>query len=289
MGDPSWDDIRIFLAIAEAGSLSAAAVALALSQPTVGRRLKVLEDELGLRLVERISNRIELTEEGQLIRDRALAMSGVADGVLREAYALSGRRPDAVRITATTSIALFLADRLDDLSRRADGLEIVIDASRERSNLARREADIAIRMRRLPEEGDLVARKVARLGFGIYGPAGADPAALPVIGLPRSDREPSQSAYLDAWAAGRPVRARLSELSLRRRAAQALGAATLLPCWLGDPDPSLTRLIAPPRELREDVYLIARRDSRGDAPVGAVAQALADLFRAHATALAGEI
>ena len=62
MPGAAWDDIRIFLAIAETGSLSAAAVALGSSQATVGRRLRALERSLGLRLAERVSNRIVLTE-----------------------------------------------------------------------------------------------------------------------------------------------------------------------------------------------------------------------------------
>jgi DNA-binding transcriptional LysR family regulator len=288
MGDPSWDDLRIFLAIAEAGSLSAAAHALGLSQPTIGRRLKVLEDDLGLRLIERVSNRIELTEEGHLIRDRALGMSGMADGVLREAYALAGRDPEALRISATTSVSMFLAEHFGELSRRVGGLPLIVEADRARTNLARREADIAIRMRRLPEEGDLVARKVARLGFTIYGPRDIDGADLPVIGLPKTDQRPSQSGFLDDWAAGRPLKGRLSEVSLRHRAAKAIGGATLLPCWLGDADPALQRLMPPPRELREDVYLVTRRDSRDGGTVATVMKGLADLFRAHVEALSGE-
>jgi DNA-binding transcriptional LysR family regulator len=287
MREPSWDDIRVFLAVAEAGSLSAAAQALGLSQPTAGRRLKALETDLGLRLVERISNRIELTEAGHRIRARALGLSGLTDAIRREAQALAGREPEAVRISATGSISLFLAARIADLSAGTGGIPLVVDASRERMNLARREADIAIRMRRLPEDGDLVARKVARLGFTIYGPAGGDPASAPVVGLPQTDRRPSQSGFLDDWAQARPVPIRLSDLALRHRAVKAARGMTLLPCWLGDSDPDLVRILPPPGSLSEDVYLLTRRDSRESGPVGAVLQALVQLFKVHAPALAG--
>ena len=68
---------------------------------------------------------------------------------------------------------------------------------------------------------------------------------------------------------------------------KAAGGLTLLPCWLGDSDPELERIIAPPGPLSEDVYLLTRRDSRGSTPVGAVLQGLVQLFKTHAAALAG--
>jgi DNA-binding transcriptional LysR family regulator len=286
MREPSWDDIRIFLAIAEAGSLSGAADALGLSQPTAGRRLKALEEDLGLRLVKRVSNRNELTEAGQQIRERALGMGGVAEGVLREAYALAGQEPEAVRISATGSVSLFLAAHFGAL--QVFGLPLIVDASRERMNLARREADIAIRMRHLPEDGDLVARKVARLAFSLYAVRDFDAATAPVIGLPKTDRRPSQSGFLDDWARGRPIALRVPDVALRHQAVKASRGISLLPCWLGDADAALERLMPPPRELREDVYVLTRRDSRENGPVGIVLGGLVHLFKTHSAALAGD-
>lgn len=281
----AWDDIRIFLAIAETGSLSAAAVALGSSQATVGRRLRALERSLGLRLAERVSNRIVLTEAGRRIEARARAMTAPADGVLREARLIAEGADEPVRISATGSVALFLATHLAELVGDG-GAPLAIGASRERANLARRDADIAIRMRRLPEDGDLVARRLGRIAFSIYAPILSD-ANGPVIGLPRTDRRPSQSAFLDDWAGARPVVARLDDLALRRQAMKSCAAATLLPCWLGDADPELARLMPPPDALQEDIYLMVHRDLRDTPAIDAAVRRLVALFLRQAGALAG--
>ncbi|MGQ3030545.1 MAG: LysR family transcriptional regulator, partial [Ferrovibrionaceae bacterium] len=74
---------------------------------------------------------------------------------------------------------------------------------------------------------------------------------------------------------------------LRHQAARQGIGATLLPCWLGDGDPALIRLVPPPRELQEDVYLLVRRDARGEARLDRLVRGLAALFRTRADALSG--
>ena len=199
--------------------------------------------------------------------------------------------------TATSSVSLFLTAHLQALLAES-GQAIAIGTSRDRANLARREADIALRMRRVPEEGDLAARRIGRIGFALYaahaylearGLAGDDGLpGLDFIGLPEPERAPSQSAWFDAMAAQGVLRCRLGEVYLRHRAAaDGLGVA-LLPCFLGDADDRLLRLGDPVPELAEDVYLMLHGDLRRDAAVRAVAEALAALFRRQRRALSGE-
>ena len=279
-----WDDVRLFLAVAEAGSLSAAAATLGCSQPTIGRRLKALERDLGLTLHERHANRIVLTAAGRAIAAEAARMADAAAGLDQAARALAQAEPGPLRISATGSLAYFLTLHQAELAAGTGGIAVTILASRERANLARREADVALRMRRLPEDGDLTARRLARLAHAVYG-ASREVAA--VIGLPDPELRPSQAAWLDGWAAGRPIPLRLGDVALRHQAARQGAGATLLPCWLGDGDAALTRLAPPPRELQEDVYLLTRRDARGSARLDLLVKGLAALFRAHARALAG--
>jgi DNA-binding transcriptional LysR family regulator len=139
-------------------------------------------------------------------------------------------------------------------------------------------------MRRLPEDGDLVARRVARVAHAVYA---VSAGVATVIGLPDPERRPSQAAWLEGWAAGRPVPLRLGDVALRHQAARQGIGATLLPCWLGDGDPALVRLAPPPRELQEDVYLLVRRDARGEARLDRLVRGLVALFRTRAEALAG--
>jgi len=296
-GEPNWDDIRIFLAVARSGSLTEAARRLGLSQPTIGRHLRSLEELAGARLFDRLPNRLELTARGRALLQAAGGMEEGAGALLRELHQAAAAEAEPVQVTATSSVSLFLTTHLQALLAES-GQAIAVGASRDRANLARREADIALRMRRVPEEGDLAARRIGRIGFALYAaraylePRGltgdGSLAGLDFIGLPEPERTPSQSAWFDAVAAQGVLRCRLGEVHLRHRAAaDGLGVA-LLPCFLGDADGRLQRLGDPVPELAEDIYLMLHGDLRRDAAVRAVAEALAALFRRQRHALSGE-
>ncbi|MGF6231188.1 DNA-binding transcriptional LysR family regulator [Inquilinus ginsengisoli] len=292
-GEPNWDDIRIFLAVARAGSLTAAGRRLRLSQPTIGRHLRSLEDLAGARLFDRLPNRLELTAQGRALLQAAGGMEEGAGAVLRQLHQAAAAETEPVQVTATSSISLFLTVHLQALLAES-GQAIAIGTSRDRANLARREADIALRMRRVPEEGDLAARRIGRIGFALYAArtymeqrGHGSLAGLDFIGLPEPERTPSQSAWFDAVAAHGVLRCRLGEVYLRHRAAAVGLGVALLPCFLGDADDRLLRLGDPVPELAEDVYLMLHGGLRRDAAVRAVAEALAALFRHQRRALEG--
>ncbi|MDR6293024.1 DNA-binding transcriptional LysR family regulator [Inquilinus ginsengisoli] len=295
-GEPNWDDIRIFLAVARTGSLTEAARHLQLSQPTVGRRLRVLEGQAGARLFDRLPNRLQLTALGQALVESAGSMEAGAGALARRLRQSAATGQEPVQVTATSSVSLFVTTHLQGLLAES-GRVIALGNSRAQANLARREADIALRMRRTPEEGDLAARRIGRIGFALYAARsyaqhhGLTPdgslAGLPFIGLPKPERSPSQSAWLDGVARQGTILCRLGEVFLRHRAvADGLGVS-LLPCFLGDADDRLLRLGEPVPELAEEVYLMLHAELRRDPGVRAVAEALAGLFRRERGALDG--
>jgi DNA-binding transcriptional LysR family regulator len=296
-GEPNWDDIRIFLAVARAGSLTEAGRRLRLSQPTIGRHLRSLENLAGARLFDRLPNRLELTAQGRALLHAAGGMEEGAGAVLRQLHQAAAAEPEPVQVTATNSVSLFLTVHLQALLAES-GQAVAIGTSRDRANLARREADIALRMRRVPEEGDLAARRIGRIGFALYAahaylePRGlggdGSLAGLDFIGLPEPERTPSQSAWFDGVAAQGVLRCRLAEVYLRHRAAADGLGVVLLPCFLGDADDRLQRLGDPVPDLAEDVYLMLHGGLRRDTAVRAVAEALAALFRRQRRGLAGE-
>ena len=114
--------------------------------------------------------------------------------------------------------------------------------------------------------------------------------SLPVIGLPLTGRLPSQSRWLDEAAATRGARTglRIAEVGARHRAVQAGGGVSLLPCFLGDADPLLTRLLDPPEALTEDVHLVRHEQPGNPAATQAVVEILAALFRDQGGALRGD-
>ena len=199
MHDLQWDDLRFFLGVVEAGSLVAAARRLDSTHTTVGRRLRELERVLGKDVFERLPNRLALTAFGQELLVRARAMREVANSVARFVAAQTSPSRAAVRITATSSVALFLSGHAAALVEACGRVEPSLAGSRDRLSLARREADIALRMRRLPEEGDLVARKIGRLAFALYAAPGS-PCEVSV-GLEKTGATDHSRPGSSAWPA----------------------------------------------------------------------------------------
>jgi DNA-binding transcriptional LysR family regulator len=155
-----WNHARALLATAEEGSFSAAARALKTTQPTVGRQVAALEEELGATLIQRVGRGVELTEAGIQLLEHVRAMSEAA---LRVSLAATGRSRSLeglVRITASESIcALLLGPALARVRREHPGIDLDLVATNAVSDLRRREADIAVRNFR-PEDPELTARKV---------------------------------------------------------------------------------------------------------------------------------
>ena len=155
-----WNQLRAFLATVEEGSLSAAARVLGLTQPTVGRQIAALEDDLGVILLERSSRAVTPTQSGLELLDHARAMGEAAT---RVSLAASGQSQDIsglVRITASDMMSAYaLPGMLATLRDEAPGLQIDLVATNDIRDLLRREADIAVRHVR-PEQPDLIARLV---------------------------------------------------------------------------------------------------------------------------------
>lgn len=155
-----WNRARAFLVTAEEGSLSAAARALGMSQPTLGRQVDALERELGVVLFDRVGRGLALTPAGLALLDHVRSMG---DAALRVSLAASGRSQSIegpVTITASEIYSAFLLPPvIARLRREHPGVTVEIVASNATLDLRRREADIAIRNART-EHPDLVARKI---------------------------------------------------------------------------------------------------------------------------------
>ncbi len=278
-----WDHVRVLLAVADAGGLRRAADALGRSEATIGRQVTALEGALGVRLIERLANRVELTPTGRRLADAARGMAESAAAIERLALAAAAAPGMPVRVTATGSMALFLAGHLDRLLAAAAPAPLELVATRAALSLPRREAEVALRMRRPPEQGNLVVRRVGRLAFALYARRGM--SSDEVIGL-RADPGSRQSAWLERQAPT-PPRLRLADVPLRLAAVRQGLGSSLLPCFLGDGEPGLERLGPPPPELVEEVYLLVHRDLRDLPQVRAVALELTRLLREQDDRLAG--
>ena len=155
-----WNRARAFLVTAEEGSLSAAARALDMTQPTVGRQVSALEAELGDSLFERTNSGLVLTQSGADLMAQVKAMGDAATNLSRLASGHAETVEGSVCISATEMIAAFvLPPIIAKLRNQWPKIEIEIIASSDTSDLSRREADIAIRNYR-PKQQELIAKRV---------------------------------------------------------------------------------------------------------------------------------
>lgn len=153
-----WNQARAFLVTAEAGSFSAAARALGLTQPTLGRQVTGLEETLGVTLFERASRSLALTDPGRALlehfRDMGSAAARISLGASGRSQAVAG----TVSISATDTFSThWLPAALARLRKEAPGIDVELVVSDRAVDLGKREADIAIRHTR-PHEHHLVAR-----------------------------------------------------------------------------------------------------------------------------------
>lgn len=291
-GALDWEDLRYFLALAAEGSLSATARRLRVNHATVARRVAGLEAALGRVLFDRRPDGYALTADGRAVLEEARGMEEAALGVLRRldaGTALEG----PVRLTTTRSLAEgFLVPRLGRLAAAHPGIDIELLAELRLMSLARREADLAIRLGR-PADSTLAGRRVGQLAHGFFATPGwaarvAAGEAPVLVGYdPDSDFVPEA-----AWMAARFPAARLAFRS-NSQAAQAgaaragLGVA-LLPHYLAARDPALRPVdlgeVPPPREA----WLLVRRELARVPRVRAVADFLAEVFRQERALLEGE-
>jgi DNA-binding transcriptional LysR family regulator len=180
-----WNRARAFLITAEEGSFSAAARALGTTQPTVGRQVAALEQELGVTLFERIGTTLELTASGLDLVDHVRAMSDAATKVSLTATGKSSSIVGTVCITASEAIsAHLLPPIIGRLRIDHPGIEIEIVASNQPRDLHRREADIAIRNFRAVQP-DLIAKKLRDSRAHMY----AAPEYLKRLGRVRSPKD----------------------------------------------------------------------------------------------------
>ncbi|MDC0602911.1 LysR family transcriptional regulator, partial [Aliiglaciecola sp.] len=175
-----WNRVRAFLVTAEEGSLSAAARALDISQPTLGRQVSLLEQELGVALFLREGRGLKLTENGLELVEFARSMGNAASQLSLVASGKSQNIEGNISISATEDASIFvLPSIIKKLRSIHPSINIEIIASNSETDLQRHEADIAIRGFR-PTQGDLIARKVKSVTANYY----ATPGYIASIGNP---------------------------------------------------------------------------------------------------------
>ncbi|QPM91081.1 LysR family transcriptional regulator [Pseudooceanicola algae] len=177
-----WALVQVFVAVADAGSLSGAARALGLSQPTLGRQVKRLEDTLGAELFLRHPRGLALSPTGQQILPAARRIQASVGEIALCVAGQDDRLAGTVRITASEMVAFrILPGILAQLRAEVPQLRIELAASDRAESLTFREADIAVRMFR-PEQLEIVTRRLGVVEIGVF----AAPQYLDRVGRPET-------------------------------------------------------------------------------------------------------
>ena len=163
-----WNLLRVFLAVAETGSLSKAARKLALSQPTLSRNVSDLETSLGVRLFERISRGMHLTEAGRALLEPARQMQKSAENFSQKAFGQTKMLMGTIRLTACEMISgHILPSILSELRQTHPEIQIELVATDYIVNVLEREADIAIRHTK-PKQVELISKKLGNAKMGLF-------------------------------------------------------------------------------------------------------------------------
>jgi DNA-binding transcriptional LysR family regulator len=161
-----WTLVRSFLATLDHGTLLAAARHLGISQPTLGRHIAVMEQQLGVVLFERTGRGLVPTNAALKAVEAARGMQAQAELLSNTLNGVNAEKAGSVRITASTPVAVHLLPPiLASMRTVLPDVQVDVISSNQVSNLLRREADIAIRMVR-PQQGSLIARKIGDVSIG---------------------------------------------------------------------------------------------------------------------------
>ncbi|OSQ36087.1 LysR family transcriptional regulator [Thalassospira mesophila] len=277
----NWDDLRFFLVLAQEGTLSGAARRLRKEHTTVARRVEALEQSVGTKLFDRMPGGWRLTPDGQQLVP--LAERVEVDALAFERMANSSEIARGVVRISVPPVAgrILFAPRLAALLAEYKGLEFELIGSSHVANLARREADIAVRMV-TPTEPGLIAQKLAELGVGLYGAhdyvANIAEENWELCGYDDTSYGLAKADWVRRLL-GRDILCRLranDTASVQEFVAAGLGVA-VLPRYLGDMDKRLTLIREDEKgESREPIWIVVHPDMRRSPRVRLVMNALID-------------
>ena len=286
----NWDDLRVFLAVARSGSISSGAKLLDLQHSTVSRRMRKLEQDLGVRLFDKVPSGYALTTAGENLMQAASRMERE---VLAVDGALSGRdlKPSGpLRVTAVDNMATtVLMPMFSGFSRQYPEVTLHVMVSNSDVSLAQREADVAIRLTNTPSD-TLIGKRVTTVSSATYGSLeyierlqkhGGEPQWL---GVECCDFHKS---WTKQACGDQPHRFYVDDTLLTQAALRAGMGVSILPCFLGDPDPALARYSEPQAEWDLGLWILLHPDLKRTARVLAFRDHMMDAMKAQSDLFEG--
>lgn len=272
-----WNDLNLVLAICRTGTLSGAARLLGVNHSTVFRRINLIEQDLEVRLFDRQPSGYVMTEAGEAVQRAAEKIDEQVHGLTRELLGRDLRLEGPLRITSPEGIAVrVLTPLLGAFCTEHPAIQMDLITTSDPLRLSRREADIAVRVTRKPPES-LIGRRICKFRFAMY-------ASRAYMKKHRDrDLEDHQWILTDEsfeqlppaiWkkkerSAAQIVFASNNMMVTINAVRRGLGVAPL-PCFIGDGERDLVRVIDPPETLTMDLWILTHPDLRNTARVRAL-------------------
>jgi len=282
--DGNWDDVRYVLAVAESGSVSAAARALGVNHATVLRRIAAFEEAQGAPVFDRTAQGYAVPPERLRVIEAAREAAQAIEAVARHMTG-NGTGAGAVRVTSTDSLcASVLPAVVADLARGDPPLAVELVAANSHLDLSRLAADVAVRpAMALPP--DLTGEQAARMVFAVYeAREGAAPGWLGLRGLLARS---VAARWMEDAAGGVPIVGGAdSFVVLRELVAAGLGR-TILPCILGDGDARIVRVPELDPGVAAPIWVASHIDLAQTRRLRLIRSRIVQALATHADALAG--
>jgi len=288
--ETDWDDIKVFLEIANTGSLTQAARKLTKSQPTIGRRIEKLENSLGLCLFKRSPYGYELTAIGERLYSKAKNISVQVNVFLTEAKSLQANDIQrTVVITCGESFVSFLTDHMQDFMAQYPTISIDIISSFDVLNLEKGAADIAIRSQR-SENPNLITRKLGKCYYAIYASEhyiekntqARDPLAVGNTLNWVSYKDDNEELHSSQWLV---KNINVNNIKLRCNTASSLLSSVnhhhglaVLPKFVADKEKNLVQLSKPLKTLQPDIWLVLNRNAHRNSATSQVSKWIGEIF-----------
>ncbi|WP_342642649.1 LysR family transcriptional regulator [Rhodoligotrophos ferricapiens] len=278
-----WDHARYFLAVARLGTLRAAARALGVDQATVGRRLAMLEEQLGAKLFVKMPNQFALSPVGEALVTDAEAMEQAVAAFMRKSAGVDLDLAGPVRIAATEVLAeLFILPVIAALRDRHPHIDTGLMTIAKPDEPSWRNAHLALRTVR-PENGDYISRRLARLEVGLFAaPAYLEQRGTPVAGAAFAGHDlviyqRDGASYRWDHLCGEPIAS--GNIALQVTTSAMLHGAVLAGMGIGAVPVLQARRsglvrVLPERSDEEPVWLVVRGDLYGAARIRVVSEAI---------------
>ena len=297
MMEPEWSDFKVLLALASAGSVAGAARELQVDNSTVSRRLTALEEAVGAKLIIRGWRDFNWTAEGRTLLVAAEAMDSAATRATRSVRTAKADVDGTVHVSVSPGfVPVLMRLMLPALRDKHPGLSVELSGDYQRVDLAKGEADVAVRMTR-PSETDLVARRAFDVGWFVY----SSRAYLDANGQPESHEALARHRlvlYVDSMHDVAPLRwmeshrgsarqvSRVDNLEVACQTVAADGGIAVLPCFIADAMPNLQRVFRDSIGVNTG-WIVCHETVRDAARIRTVVEALAAFFERNEAMFSG--